>query len=138
MVSGAPLRRIHRFELERILHYLGALGLFDLQFWLLYRNSGLSLEERGLLSNVSGVAERLGRPWDETPDACAERQAFLYSSPLRNFCLTPPHSASVPHNFDRDVSGLQCGGSGGGGSGHASCGAGGSGCAAPGGGSGGR
>jgi len=125
---------LHRFE--RILHDLGALGLsvpHDLQFWVLYRN--LSLEERGLLSNVSGVAERLGRPWDETPDACAERHAFLYSS-LRNFCLTPPHSASVPHSFDRDVSGFQRGGSGGVGSGHASRGAGSSGSAAPGGGSG--
>ncbi len=66
-------RALHRFE--RILHDLRALGLsipHEIQFWVLYRN--LSLEERGLLSYVSGVAERLGPPWDETPDACADWQ----------------------------------------------------------------
>ncbi len=53
----------HRDRFERILYDLGALGLsvpHDLQFWVLHRN--LSLKERGMLSNVSGVADRLGRP----------------------------------------------------------------------------
>jgi hypothetical protein len=116
---------LHRFE--RILHDLGALGRFRPSrpaSLVLYRN--LSLEERGLLSNVSGIAERLGRP----PDACADRHAFFYSS-LRNLCLNPPYSASVPYSFDPDVSGFQRGGNGGGGSGHANRGASSSGSANP-------